>query len=481
MSTIKFSIAAKTDPGCVRSNNEDNLQAAADLSRASMGWVNNETYDLGEKGALLVVADGMGGMNAGEVASDIAINTVREFFAADKLTPEVTKNSASIEKYMKEVVVQADQRIKKASTDETRGMGTTIVMAWLIDGLCHVCWCGDSRAYIFNPANGLFQVSKDHSYVQTLVDAGKITEEQAFDYPQSNVITRCLCDADTKAIPDCPAKPQPLCDGDVILLCSDGLSGMLRDRDITQILKAGTEDMNECVDHLITAALRAGGNDNVTVAAARIISGGQKATPDRVPGHSAAPAAAAPALEKTPTIKPGENKAESGKKGTPAWVWALVGFVAAAAIFAAVYFLVFKDNAKVPEAEATPDQTTVPAPETSVPEATAEPQPAGTPANAGTRMPAMPSATRHSGAPNPKAIQATGQQQQGQQQQGQQQAEVTDKDVSTETNGGSVQQSNNPNGGGQPAGNRNTNQGSAPVQTPSTPGSNQSFTPVHTN
>lgn len=475
MSTIKFSIAAKTDPGCVRSNNEDNLQAAADLSRASMGWVNNETYDLGEKGALLVVADGMGGMNAGEVASDIAINTVREFFAADKLTPEVTKNSASIEKYMKEVVVQADQRIKKASTDETRGMGTTIVMAWLIDGLCHVCWCGDSRAYIFNPANGLFQVSKDHSYVQTLVDAGKITEEQAFDYPQSNVITRCLCDADTKAVPDCPAKPQPLCDGDVILLCSDGLSGMLRDRDITQILKAGTEDMNECVDHLITAALRAGGNDNVTVAAARIISGGQKATPDRVPGQNQAPAAEAPAPEKTPTVKPGENKPASGKKGTPAWVWALVGFVAAAAIFAAVYFLVFKGNTKVPEAEATPDQTTVPAPETSVPEATAEHQPAGAPAtaapaNTGTPMPAMPSATRYSGAPNPKTHQATGQQSQGQQQA----AGDDGKGETTETNGGSVQQSNKPNGGGNSTG----GQGTTPTETPPTPGANQSLTPV---
>ena len=146
MSDIKFRIAAKTDMGCIRKNNEDNFQAAADLSQLTMSWVNNQTYDLGDKGALLVVADGMGGMNAGEVASAIAIDTVREFFTPDRITPEVLKTRFTIEKFMKDVVVEADRRIKSRSTAETRGMGTTIVMAWLLDGQCYVCWCGDSRA-----------------------------------------------------------------------------------------------------------------------------------------------------------------------------------------------------------------------------------------------------------------------------------------------------------------------------------------------
>lgn len=283
MSDIKFRIAAKTDVGCVRTNNEDNFQAAADLTQPTMTWVNNQTYDLGPNGALLVVADGMGGMNAGEVASAIAIDTVREYFTPTNLTPEVLKNRFTVEKFMKEVVVEADRRIKQKSTPETRGMGTTIVMAWLLDGQCYVCWCGDSRAYIYNPATGLFQVSKDHSYVQTLVDAGEISEEDAFDYPNSNVITRCLCDAKQKAEPDCLLAPQPLCDGDIILLCSDGLSGLLRDSEMQAIIEHSSDDMNTLSDKLIDAALAAGGNDNVTVAVAAIDSGGAQSSSDRVP------------------------------------------------------------------------------------------------------------------------------------------------------------------------------------------------------
>lgn len=283
MSDIKFRIAAKTDVGCVRTNNEDNFQAAADLTQQSMTWVNNQTYDLGANGALLVVADGMGGMNAGEVASAIAIDTVREFFTPENLTPEVLKNRFTIEKFMKDVAVEGDRRIKRKSTSETRGMGTTIVMAWLLDGLCYVCWCGDSRAYIYNKTTGLFQVTKDHSYVQTLVDAGEISEEDAFDYPNSNVITRCLCDAKQKAEPDCLFAPQPLCDGDIILLCSDGLSGLLRDYAIQAIVETSTDDVNVMTDKLIDAALDAGGNDNVTVAVAAIDSGGAVSTVDRVP------------------------------------------------------------------------------------------------------------------------------------------------------------------------------------------------------
>lgn len=283
MSDIKFRIAAKTDVGCVRTNNEDNFQAAADLTQQSMTWVNNQTYDLGANGALMVVADGMGGMNAGEVASAIAIDTVREFFTPENLTPEVLKNRFTIEKFMKDVAVEGDRRIKRKSTSETHGMGTTIVMAWLLDGFCYICWCGDSRAYIYNKTTGLFQVTKDHSYVQTLVDAGEISEEDAFDYPNSNVITRCLCDAKQKAEPDCLLVPQPLCDGDIILLCSDGLSGLLRDYAIQKIVESSTDNVNVMTDNLIDAALAAGGNDNVTVAVAAIDSGGAVSTADRVP------------------------------------------------------------------------------------------------------------------------------------------------------------------------------------------------------
>lgn len=275
MSNIKFKIAAKTDVGRVRTNNEDNLQAASDLSSAPMKWVNDLECDLGDKGALLVVADGMGGMNAGEVASEIAINTVREFFSPNKITSEVIGNKLGIETFMKKAIQEADANIKRAAREhpEHKGMGTTIVIAWLLEGKLYVAWCGDSRAYIFNTKNGIRQISKDHSYVQTLVDKGKISHEDAFDYPDSNIITRCLSDSSQKARPDTIPNPIDVCNGDIILLCTDGLSGMIRDHEIEQILVEQGDNLTECSNKLIEAACDAAGEDNVTVALCKILSG----------------------------------------------------------------------------------------------------------------------------------------------------------------------------------------------------------------
>ncbi len=285
MADILFRMAAKTDVGLVRTNNEDNFQASADLSQSPMRWVNNQQYSLGPKGALLVVADGMGGMNAGEVASEIAINTVIDMFAPENITDEVAKSQQSIERFLKGVVQEADARIKQHAKEfpESRGMGTTIVIAWFFHGYTYVAWCGDSRAYIYNPATGLFQISKDHSYVQNLVDEGKLTKEEAFDFPDSNIITRSLCDGGPKAQPECLTVPQPLCDGDIILLCSDGLNGMIRDEEIEKIITHEQNDLSLLVDLLISAAKEAGGTDNITVALAQITSGGEKSQPSRIP------------------------------------------------------------------------------------------------------------------------------------------------------------------------------------------------------
>lgn len=276
MSKIKFKIAAKTDVGLERTNNEDNFQAASDLQVVPMKWVNNEICQLGDKGALLVVADGMGGMNAGEVASQIAIDTVRKEFAPANITHDITKSRYAIEKFMNEVVVKADAMIKDVSRKrpETHGMGTTIVIAWLLENHLYVSWCGDSRAYVYNPQTGLHRLSKDHSYVQQLIDEGKLTEDEAFDYPESNIITRCLCDAKQKAKPECLSNPYPLCNNDVILLCTDGLCGMIRDDEILNIMQSFNSDLNVLADNLVHAALQASGADNCTVCLCQIISGG---------------------------------------------------------------------------------------------------------------------------------------------------------------------------------------------------------------
>lgn len=275
MSAIKFKIAAKTDVGRVRKNNEDNLQAACDLTTAPMKWVNDMECNLGNKGALLVVADGMGGMNAGEVASEIAINTVKEFFSPEKITADVLGSKVGIETFMKKSITEADKRIKAdaKANPEHKGMGTTIVIGWLLNDTLYVAWCGDSRAYIYNRVNGLRQISKDHSYVQTLVDKGKITHEEAFDYPDSNIITRCLSDSEQKARPDTLAHPIAIHNGDIILLCTDGLSGMIRDHEIEQILAENEHNLSVCTDKLIEAACEASGQDNITVALCQITSG----------------------------------------------------------------------------------------------------------------------------------------------------------------------------------------------------------------
>lgn len=281
MSTIKFRLAAKTDMGLVRTNNEDNFQVISDLSSGKMQWVNNEICSLGEKGTLLAVADGMGGMNAGEVASGLVIETIRESFSVENLTPDITKNRFSIEKYMNDVIVAADTRIKQMakSHPETRGMGTTIVIGWIYDGNLYVSWCGDSRAYVYNPSAGLHQITKDHSYVQSLIDKGAITREDAFDFPDSNIITRSLGDTSSKAKPESLLKPYKLCDNDIVLLCTDGLNGMLRDQEIESVIRGNEHNMDRLADELIQAACDAEGSDNITICLCQILQGGAVCDP----------------------------------------------------------------------------------------------------------------------------------------------------------------------------------------------------------
>ncbi len=265
-------MAAKTNMGMVRTNNEDNFQASDNLADGQWSWTNNRLCTLGNKGALMVVADGMGGMNAGEVASEKAIATVKKYFSPAALTDEITGSSSSIEKYLKETIVAADGEIKKESkTDSLKeGMGTTIVMAWIKDDKCYIAWCGDSRAYVYNPQTGLKRLSKDHSYVQELVDNGQLTDDDAFDHPDSNIITRSLGDTNKKAVPELLKSPYCLQKEDIILLCSDGLSGMLHDTEMEQIIKGNTDNLDKCADVLIQAACDAGGHDNITLTACQI-------------------------------------------------------------------------------------------------------------------------------------------------------------------------------------------------------------------
>ena len=266
MSKLKIQIAAGTNVGLIRQNNEDNFVVSSDL--ASSNWLipqGGNFAELADLGALLVVADGMGGANAGEVASAIAVETIQHKFDPSTIKCIVSDEKA-IQKFMVDVVQAADLNIlnRSKSDPSTKGMGTTVVMAWILGSRAYICWCGDSRCYALTPRNGLIQISKDHSYVQELVDRGELEPEYMHDHPLSNVITRCLGDEKKRAQPD--TRVFELHNGDTIMLCSDGLSGLCYDDQIAEIIDSFSDNAAECKDELISAALNNGGHDNVTVA-----------------------------------------------------------------------------------------------------------------------------------------------------------------------------------------------------------------------
>lgn len=272
--SFRFMLGAQTNVGCSRTNNEDNFVVNADLSSGE--WLlprdGHTSFDLGNKGAILMVADGMGGLDAGEIASLIAVETIKEFFSPAKITDEIVETDSTIQKYMREAIIAADCNIKKRSCEEQdiKSMGTTIVVVWLFDGYANIAWCGDSRAYLFHPVSGLAPVTKDHSYVQDLVDSGRLLPEFAFDHPDSNIITRSLGNPQKGANPDFVRFR--LQENELLLLCTDGLNSMLRDEEIESILQETSNEIDICTKALIQGALKAGGHDNVTVVLCRIAS-----------------------------------------------------------------------------------------------------------------------------------------------------------------------------------------------------------------
>lgn len=276
MKTLTVKIDARIDTGCVRSNNEDNFIVSPNLTQKK--WtIDNSDLTLDQTGALLVVADGMGGMNAGEVASQIAVDTVKELFS--QLPEDITASTDRITEFLAKVIKDADKAIiehAKANPD-TKGMGTTLILAWILGEDAYIAWCGDSRAYLWEKEMGLRQVSKDHSYVQELVDKGVITSEQAFYHPDSNIITRSLGSEGQRALPE--VVKVKLYNESRLFLCSDGLNGMLTDERIAQII-AENPDQKACLTALIEDAKREGGNDNITVVMCDILSGASAYVPE---------------------------------------------------------------------------------------------------------------------------------------------------------------------------------------------------------
>ncbi len=248
---IRLRAAVLTDVGMVRELNEDSIMAVEFQRDSLIEPAQNFLY---------VVADGMGGAEAGEMASAIAVATIRGFVEA-KLT---AGNPGEIRQLLPAALEEANRKILdyQAVNIESRGMGSTAVSALIVPPEAAVAWVGDSRAY-FCDQGGLRQLTKDHSLVQRLIEIGQITAEEARHHEHKNVITRSL-GARQSGPAGAEALSLRLKRGDRLLLCSDGLTAHVDDPGISAILRRHS-DPYEAARELVVAANAGGGTDNVSV------------------------------------------------------------------------------------------------------------------------------------------------------------------------------------------------------------------------
>jgi PPM family protein phosphatase len=254
-----ISASGYTDVGMERKMNEDAL-LLADLTNLnfSLGARIN-TGHLSERGALLVVADGMGGAAAGAVASELAVTTLRDELAR-------RANVKPIGLLLKEAVENANWRIWERAQQhpELRGMGTTLTAAIISDGLAYIAQVGDSRAYLLRGKN-ITQITKDQSLVQEWLDAGMLGVEEAQIHPYRNYLTQSLGVGPEVKV---ALTEFPLYRNDYLLLCSDGLSNKISPQEMRQALWK-SNSISETCRKLTDEANRRGGEDNITVIVAR--------------------------------------------------------------------------------------------------------------------------------------------------------------------------------------------------------------------
>ena len=234
-------ICAKSDRGMVRELNEDSFAQ----------W-EQEPY------TVMIVADGMGGHNAGEVASSMAVQKMQEYIQEhldQEAAPQVLEQAMSY----------ANQAIFARAKEDAAyaAMGTTAVICCVTGGEAYFANVGDSRAYLLSE-DGIEQVTEDHSLVMELLRQGEISPEEAIHHPQKNVITRALGTERTVQTDlfHCELRPE-----DILLLCSDGLTGMMQDEEIASVMWTDGS-LEQRVDRLVATANERGGYDNITVIAA---------------------------------------------------------------------------------------------------------------------------------------------------------------------------------------------------------------------
>jgi len=242
--------ASLTDVGRQRSNNEDSY----------LYWEPDSDEDFLRKGRLALVADGMGGYEGGQEASRLAVETVRAIydnaFGGD---PQGTLSAA---------FQAAHQNIQRYAQDHPQfyGMGTTCTALSIVERQLHFAHVGDSRLYLIR-AESISRLTRDHSYVGRLVESGIVRSEDAESHPQRHILTAAL-GSGRDITPHIPEHPVPLEEGDILLLCSDGLWGVVADTDLARV--AQTNPPAEACQKLVDLALERGGPDNITVLVLRV-------------------------------------------------------------------------------------------------------------------------------------------------------------------------------------------------------------------
>lgn len=236
-------MSGRTDVGCARKSNED-----------SIAW--------NAAAGLALLADGMGGHNAGEVASAVAIDIL------DRLLQPVAGDTETQERAIHNAVADANVAIlDKAGTQPAyHGMGTTLALALFRDDTVTIAHVGDSRVYRMRD-DQLQQLTTDHSLLQELIDGGFMAPEEAQEAVGKNIITRALGIEPVVAV---DSRSHALLPGDLFLLCSDGLTDMVNDDVIAQILKDNVDNIDAGAERLVAEANANGGNDNISVILVRV-------------------------------------------------------------------------------------------------------------------------------------------------------------------------------------------------------------------
>ena len=247
---MKITYKAVSDVGRKRKGNEDSL------------FVNPEQH-------LFVVADGMGGHAAGEIASKVAVDSINEFVCLTGGDEEITWPFGLDETIsydgnrLKTAVRFANKKVLEATKEksEYEGMATTVCAVLVDDQVANLAHVGDSRVYLFREGE-LSQLTSDHSWVNEQIQSGVISAEQARTHPLRNVVTRAL---GGKADLQVDMQTHDFETGDVLLLCSDGLTTMIPDDDIARLMREGAGDIEATAQELVDAANAKGGEDNITV------------------------------------------------------------------------------------------------------------------------------------------------------------------------------------------------------------------------